>query len=434
MKKVYIFCLTMAALAACNSSKKGLFGSITPHEKYGNQIREAGLASTVIGSSWFTAADKSLNAPLQITLPFREAGYFESSAPSSRGYRFDGRRGQQLIIQLDKKPATGFRVFVELWKQSNGSNTKNKLLESVDTTALRYELDEDGVYNVRMQPELLAGGSYEIAITTAPSLRFPVQSARISRIGSFWGDARDAGARSHEGIDIFGPLRTPVVAAANGTVYRVGNNNLGGKVIFLRPDDRDFSLYYAHLDSQLVREGQRVMAGEVLGLMGKTGNARNTPVHLHFGIYARGGAVDPFPFVNPDIEKPAAVGISNYEAMMNKTMIAGKSTSTVSSKRNDPPTDLKIPEHTVLTIIGASANRYRVLLPDGTEGYISAGSVRAPLQKTMRVDSAQRMTDRPFAEAGTRKVLAPKDEVKVMGYFDRFAWIEKDNVQGWIAR
>ena len=60
-------------------------------------------------------------------------------------------------------------------------------------------------------------------------------------------------------------------------------------------------MYYAHLDKQLVHEGQQVKKGDVVGLVGNTGNARFTPSHLHFGVYTVKGPIDPLPFVNPSV-------------------------------------------------------------------------------------------------------------------------------------
>jgi hypothetical protein len=90
---------------------------------------------------------------------------------------------------------------------------------------------------------------------------------------------------------------TPALAAADGVVRGVGVTSLGGKVVWLRDED-GHALYYAHLDRQYVTEGQQVRTGDTLGFIGNTGNARTTPPHLHFGIYARGeGPVDPWYFV-----------------------------------------------------------------------------------------------------------------------------------------
>ncbi len=55
--------------------------------------------------------------------------------------------------------------------------------------------------------------------------------------------------------------------------------------------------YYAHLDEwpEGLRERQVVQAGDVIGYVGTTGNARGTPPHLHYGIYAAEGAINPWP-------------------------------------------------------------------------------------------------------------------------------------------
>ena len=77
-----------------------------------------------------------------------------------------------------------------------------------------------------------------------------------------------------------------------------GTNRLGGNVVWIFDPSRGQSHYYAHLEKQAVSTGERVKAGDVVGYVGNTGNARTTPPHLHFGIYSRGeGPVDPLPFV-----------------------------------------------------------------------------------------------------------------------------------------
>ena len=78
----------------------------------------------------------------------------------------------------------------------------------------------------------------------------------------------------------------------------------------MRPAGKDYTLYYAHLDEQLATDGQSVRAGDTIGLIGNTGNARSTPPHLHFGIYTFGEAIDPLPFVNPNIKEPPAITAS----------------------------------------------------------------------------------------------------------------------------
>ena len=88
-------------------------------------------------------------------------------------------------------------------------------------------------------------------------------------------------------------------------MFSVGWNDIGGWRLWLR-DEIGNEFYYAHLSaySPLAVNGRRVKAGDVLGFMGKTGDAEFSPVHLHFEIHpvallARGydGAVAPYPFL-----------------------------------------------------------------------------------------------------------------------------------------
>ena len=110
----------------------------------------------------------------------------------------------------------------------------------------------------------------------------------------------------HHGEDIFAPLGTPLLAVADGTLFSVGWNDIGGWRVWLR-DRAGNEFYYAHLSaySPLAVNGGRVKAGDVIGFMGKTGDAEFSAVHLHFEIHpvsllARGydGAVAAYPFLN----------------------------------------------------------------------------------------------------------------------------------------
>jgi murein DD-endopeptidase MepM/ murein hydrolase activator NlpD len=138
----------------------------------------------------------------------------------------------------------------------------------------------------------------KIGQLTTAALTFPVSGVGSSAVRSFFRDPRDNNTREHHGIDIFAPRNTPVLAASDGVVSSVGTNRLGGNVVWIWDPERGQSHYYAHLEAQAVSVGERVNAGDVVGYVGNTGNARTTPPHLHFGIYSRGeGPIDPLPFV-----------------------------------------------------------------------------------------------------------------------------------------
>ena len=133
-----------------------------------------------------------------------------------------------------------------------------------------------------------------VAEDAPPSLPVPVQGVSMRAVRDTFGAPRP-GDRKHQGVDIFAPRGTPVVSTTRGIVSRIGENSLGGTVVWVLGSGGDRH-YYAHLDSVAdIHTGKRVVAGDVLGSVGNTGNARGTPPHLHYGIYRRAsGAINPF--------------------------------------------------------------------------------------------------------------------------------------------
>ena len=111
-----------------------------------------------------------------------------------------------------------------------------------------------------------------------------------------WGGARSEGRR-HEGIDIFAQRGTPIHATTHGIVRKVGLDRLGGKVVVI-VGPGGAGHYYAHLEDYAdISEGDWVNAGDVIGYVGDSGNAKGTPPHVHYGIYINGSAVNPYPLL-----------------------------------------------------------------------------------------------------------------------------------------
>ncbi len=124
----------------------------------------------------------------------------------------------------------------------------------------------------------------------------PVYGVRLSEIADTWGAPRPTG-RGHNGVDIFAETGTPVFAATPGYVIRIGENNLGGNTVFtIGPGGIRY--YYAHLDrpSSFLSIGQEVTTDTIVGYVGNTGNAAQTPPHLHFGVY-NNGSENPYLFL-----------------------------------------------------------------------------------------------------------------------------------------
>ena len=128
-------------------------------------------------------------------------------------------------------------------------------------------------------------------------LRMPVIGVTARNLSDSWHDPR-SGGRVHKGIDIFAPKGTEVIAVADGIVSYIGDQKLGGHCIWLTTENGS-SFYYAHLDRWApgLYEGMEVQAGDLLGFVGNTGNAKYTPSHLHFGVNQSDEMVDPYPIL-----------------------------------------------------------------------------------------------------------------------------------------
>jgi murein DD-endopeptidase MepM/ murein hydrolase activator NlpD len=144
-------------------------------------------------------------------------------------------------------------------------------------------------------------------LTARPSLGykpghyvFPVNGG-ASYSDTYGGVRNDIYDGWHHGDDLFASLGTPVVAVATGKLSLVGWNQLGGWRLWLT-DGRGNSFYYAHLAgySRWILDHPNVKAGQVIGFLGRTGDAFTTEPHLHFEIHPQlylrlgyDGAVDP---------------------------------------------------------------------------------------------------------------------------------------------
>jgi hypothetical protein len=121
---------------------------------------------------------------------------------------------------------------------------------------------------------------------------------------SVFGAERDDGERDHKGIDLAAPRLTPVLAVNDGVVTRINRSSVS---VFLKHDD-GWSSWYLHLNNDTyltddglgggvapgLEVGDRVVAGEVIGWVGDSGNAEPTPPHLHFELRTPWGTpIDP---------------------------------------------------------------------------------------------------------------------------------------------
>lgn len=129
---------------------------------------------------------------------------------------------------------------------------------------------------------------YRLAIDGVP-LAMPVQDSfrYTSGFGPRWG-------RMHEGVDMAGPIGTPIYATADGVVTFAGWQNGYGRIIKVQ-HEFGIETRYPHLNAMRVEVGQRVSRGERIGDMGNSG--RSTGPHLHYEVRVKGEAIDPMIYI-----------------------------------------------------------------------------------------------------------------------------------------
>lgn len=142
-------------------------------------------------------------------------------------------------------------------------------------------------------------------------LLVPVQGVMPDKLTDTFNDARSDG-RTHEAIDIPAPAGTPVLAAADGTIVKFFDSELGGTTIYQISADGKYFFYYAHLQSRAagIAEKQFVPRGTTIGYVGDTGNAGLGNYHLHFSITAvvdpnrfwEGISINPYPILKGETD------------------------------------------------------------------------------------------------------------------------------------
>ena len=410
---------------------------LTPHEAYQESLTSAGLHETALAEEWLNAANLSLTDAPSIDTPYREEGFFPAHLPQARGYKVTLRRGQQLSVTVTANAEDAVRMFVDIYRLQTNSNISPLPVISTDSNnkTLEYTSPRRAQYVIRIQPELLRNGRYQIEIAAGGSMAFPVQDRNTRAILSSFGVERDGGRRQHHGVDIFAPRGTPVLSATTGRVTRVENTPIGGKVVWVR-DQGPNSIYYAHLDSQVVVTGTRVDPGTILGFVGNTGNARTTPPHLHFGVYRRGeGPVDPYYFLHtppglPVLKTDNTLGLGGW----SRTIDSGIRLRSSPSSRADILRQME--KHTSFLVLGTSGTWDRVLLPDEQVGFVASRlteNIAQPIGTNI-VETSTPLIHSPDATASMIELIEAGSGIEILGQFGNYLYVATETgTTGWIS-
>lgn len=299
---------------------------------------------------WKNAEGLAIKDSLFVDLPTQIKLFGKADNFTAWAYQLKLLEGQKLEINISK--SSDKEIFADVFIQENPRNFSH--FESIKENSSELLILESGTYLLRLQSPINQSISSNISLQTKPIYNvFPVEGKGNKAIQSFWGAPRDGGRRKHEGIDIFASKGTPLLAVCDGEIDRVKEGGLGGKTVWLYDQDLDQSIYYAHLDEQLVYEGQYVRAGDKIGTVGNTGNARTTPPHLHLGIYLD-KAIDPLAFVKRQTKTAKS---PKYASEVGKrAMITSKPARMYFAPNKKSKTKSVLVKGTIVDIIGATGD------------------------------------------------------------------------------
>lgn len=321
---------------------------------------------------WQDAGRRALRSGLHVAPGFRERVRFPAADPHAVAYRFALVRGQAVhvsIASLGGDPT----VFPDVFHSVGGDIFRPVHTRSASARGVAFVATTDGEYVVRIQPPVGAGATIDVAVEGGVSIGFPVSGGAMSDVGSSFGDPRDGGARAHEGVDIFAPRGTPVLAAADGFIRQARNTPTGGLVIWQADASNELTYYYAHLDELHAREGTYVHAGETIGTVGNTGNARGVRPHLHFAVYRPGRvALDPAPLLAARTVRHDNVRAIDGRHLGSFVHVSGDGVRLRGSPSLAGPIIRELERDSRVLVLGDSGDWQRVVLSDGTTGFIAA--------------------------------------------------------------
>jgi murein DD-endopeptidase MepM/ murein hydrolase activator NlpD len=344
------------------------------HEAYAHSLEQANLHQTALGRDWMDAGRRALEESIEITLPFEEAFYWDPRNAEAGAYRFFVNRGIRVEVEIGIQSADSLLLFADLFRERGDTLIQRIHVATADEERHRLEFEprRDAFYALRLQPELLRGGRFKVSIRAVPAIAFPVKGKNSRSIASFFGDPRDGGSRDHHGVDIFAPRHTPVLAPSDASVTRVGEGDIGGRYVWLYDSKRSMYLYFAHLETRDVERGDKVRAGQLIGTVGNTGNARTTAPHLHFGIYSN-GPIDPFHFIaETDTVTDRIVG---DPLVLGRRVRTGGQALMISAPAKAEFIADTLDAESMMTLTALTGNLCRVQLPDGSSGYIAEKQV-----------------------------------------------------------
>ncbi len=182
--------------------------------------------------------------------------------------------------------------------------------------------------------------------------------------------------------------------------------------------------------------GPGLHPGDTIGRVGNTGNARTTPPHLHFGVYIRGeGPFDPWDFLAELPSELTPVEVETAE-LGEWARVRGEEIHLRDRPTRGGQVMAELPQYTTVRVLGGVGSWYRVILPDGSSGFL-AGRLTENLAEPIRLErmaEAQPLQARPLPGALVMENLPPGGELPVFGTFGAYLYVKTaEGRSGWVA-
>ncbi len=160
----------------------------------------------------------------------------------------------------------------------------------------------------------------EDMLESIPAIQ-PVNNKDLTRIASGFGHRIHPiykTLRMHTGIDFTAPVGTPIYATGNGRVVRPRKNMAGYGRYVLIDHGYGYKTLYAHMNEVIVRRGQRVKRGEIIGYVGNTGVS--TGPHLHYEVWKNDNPVNPVHFFYNDLSPEEYEKVIKIASRINQSL------------------------------------------------------------------------------------------------------------------
>lgn len=224
-------------------------------------------------------------------------------------YKILQNKAQSLVAQLAETQNTLEQLNSEKQQLASKYNKeisrldeRNKVIQTImDKIGVDLAIEEDPAHsggpfielNKEYSEQLIYRADQYMEILRTIPLGRPVPG----RISSKFGPRKDPLVKRngfHPGIDFRGHTGDEIRSTADATVKKATRNKVLGRYIILSHGN-GFETIYAHMHKTLVKKGEHVKRGKVIGQIGNTG--RSTGSHLHYGVRYNGKSIDPMKYL-----------------------------------------------------------------------------------------------------------------------------------------